>query len=234
MIPSTQCDVKTCKGYCINIYLPKCSLHILFHFNSHLPLEEYNVLTDEYEVENGLYDVNLVLEDVNVNEDNEISLGCEITLPAPYDVTLKEELRINLLDFKSQESEDSVASGDDDCLFCDLAAGSGSGETVLEENEYDEEASGDSNILDYDNDWLNIYNDTEVASGSCESNCDTIEASGDEDYIENVADDSFSGDDEGKSGSMIEMGKMGYEIICRAFQSFVKCCVMYKNVVRNN
>ena len=226
--------MKICKGYCINIYLPKCSLHILFHFNSHLPLEEYNVLTDEYEVENGLYDVNLVLEDVNVNEGNEISLGCEITLPAPYDVTLKEELRINLLDFKSQESEDSVASGDDDCLFCDLAAGSGSGETVLEENEYDEEASGDSNILDYDNDWLNIYNDTEVASGSCESNCDTIEASGDEDYIENVADDSSSGDDEGKSGSMIEMGKMGYEIICRAFQNSVNCCVMYKNVVRNN
>ena len=218
------------------MYLPKCLQQILFHFNSHLPLEEYNVLTDEYEVENGLYDVNLVLEDVNVNEGNEISLGCEITLPAPYDVTLKEELRINLLDFKSQESEDSVASGDDDCLFCDLEAGSGSGETVLEENEYDEEASGDSNILDYDNDWLNIYNDTEVASGSCESNCDTIEASGDEDYIVNVADDSFSGDDEGKSGSMIEMGKMGYEIIGRALQSSVKCCVTEENlvVVRNN
>ena len=71
----------------------------IFIFISQLSKEEYSIDSDEYELD-GLYDINLYLQDIDVNEiqSSEILLGCEIKLPPPYDITYVEELQIELLE----------------------------------------------------------------------------------------------------------------------------------------
>ena len=49
-----------------------------------------------------MYDIDLYSQDIEVNvteemQNSEMNLGCEIYLPPPYDITILEEIQIELL-----------------------------------------------------------------------------------------------------------------------------------------
>ena len=71
---------------------------------SPLSYEEYLIESDEFEF-NGLYDINLQLQEIEVNESKIINLGCEVEFPAPYDFKMVEEVEIELLEIVPPEEE---------------------------------------------------------------------------------------------------------------------------------
>lgn len=130
---------------------PKPNINIILN-KSPLSYEEYLIESDEFEF-NGLYDINLQLQEIEVNESKIINLGCEVEFPAPFDFKMVEEVEIELLEIVPPEEEkiEIPCDSEEDGLFCSQEILDGSG--------------------DYDNDWLNIYN--ESTPGNCEEpNCD--------------------------------------------------------------
>ena len=82
---------------------PKPNINIILN-KSPLSYEEYLIESDEFEF-NGLYDINLQLQEIEVNESKIIHLGCEVEFPAPYDFKMVEEVEIELLEIVPAEEE---------------------------------------------------------------------------------------------------------------------------------
>ena len=82
---------------------PKPNINIILN-KSPLSYEEYLIESDEFEF-NGLYDINLQLQEIEVNESKIINLGCEVEFPAPFDFKMVEEVEIELLEIVPPEEE---------------------------------------------------------------------------------------------------------------------------------
>ena len=83
---------------------PKPTINIILN-KSPLSYEEYLIESDEFEF-NGLYDIILQLQEIEVNESTIITLGCEVEYPAPYDFKMFEEVEIELLEIVPPEEEE--------------------------------------------------------------------------------------------------------------------------------
>jgi len=125
---------------------PQPIVKLLWNESELLPSETYVV---ESTVEAGLLDVVMLQRHMEIGEAEaqRIEVGCEMRLPSPLDVSVAKKLQIQL----GSNEEDPEGSGD---YFEDSGLFSGKEEIGVNET-----------MEDYDQDWLNIYNDTEHSSG---------------------------------------------------------------------